>query len=282
VLIPLGVIAAVGLLAFSAPAMRVLAASVACGALLLAPAAWAIDTLGYSTSATFPSGGPASVEMGLGGASRGRFPGLFGAPGGPRGLTGGAPGGPALFGGTGGGVPPAGVIGRGPGSPPFPMAGAGPQLRGVGRMGAGGPFGDGRAIASVLGYVKKHGGGTIAVSSQSSAAVAIIAQNANVAGIGGFSGRESQVSASWLAQEVRSGKIRWILAETGVGRRAIPGDRRLGSRPVMSAVTRACRAASSVSGAASRTGPGAPSSTLYDCQGRAVALSAQTAERWSA
>ncbi len=42
-----------------------------------------------------------------------------------------------------------------------------------------------------MAYVKEHGGGTIAVSSQSSAAQAIVEKGANVAGIGGFSGRRA-------------------------------------------------------------------------------------------
>ena len=68
----------------------------------------------------------------------------------------------------------------------------------------GAPFGNDGTTTQVLAYVKAHGGGTIAVSSQSSAAAAIIASDAKVAGIGGFSGRESDVSVAWLAQEVRA------------------------------------------------------------------------------
>ena len=91
---------------------------------------------------------------------------------------------------------------------------------GAGARGAGGPGGGGfgNSISSeVLSYVKAHGGGTIAVSSQSSAAGSIISSGADVAGIGGFSGRESSVSVSWLAEAVRDGKIRWVLDEEGSG-----------------------------------------------------------------
>ena len=91
--------------------------------------------------------------------------------------------------------------------------------------------------------MKAHGGGTIAVSSQSSAASAILEGSTNVAGIGGFSGRESDVSARWLAQEVRAGKIRWVLGEQsaagGFGGR-LPGDTRTGSKAAMAAVEAAC------------------------------------------
>ena len=150
-------------------------------------------------------------------------------------------------------------------------------------MGAG-PFGGDRSLTQVLSYVKAHGGGTVAVSSQSSAATAIISENAAVAGIGGFSGRESEVSASWLAQEVRAGKIRWVLADQGGaqgGRVRLPGDTRSGSKAALAAVASACRAttlpASSGAGAASSSSGGiagaSGSATLYDCKGRARQLS---------
>jgi hypothetical protein len=135
----------------------------------------------------------------------------------------------------------------------------------------GGPFGDDRSIAAVLSYVGRHGGGTIAVSSQSSAAAAIIDKHAIVAGIGGFSGRESEVSVSWLSQEVSSGRIRWVLAESTAGRARLPGDTRVGAKPAISAVTRACRAVA-VPATTSRAGAASASGKLYDCQGRASAL----------
>ena len=78
----------------------------------------------------------------------------------------------------------------------------------------GSPFGGNAAsLNAALSYIDSHGGGTLAVSGQSGAAEAIIDRGANVVGIGGFSGRESEVTRSWLAQEVRSGKIRWVLDE---------------------------------------------------------------------
>src|SRR5205823_8807091 len=115
------------------------------------------------------------------------------------------------------------------------------------RAGAGGsPFGAGASsLTGVTAYVKQHGGGTIAVSSQSSAASAILSSGASVAGIGGFSGRESSVSVAWLAQEVRSGKIRWVLADqqgslAGGGAGRLPGDTRPGSRSAITAVEAVC------------------------------------------
>jgi 4-amino-4-deoxy-L-arabinose transferase-like glycosyltransferase len=275
VLIGVGALAAVALLLSAAPRVRHAAVCVAALALLLAPAAWAVDTLGYAASGTFPAGGPASAETGPGGPG-GRFlgpRGRFGGPGGLRGLlAGGGTGQPPLFGGPSG-PPPAGSLGQGPGgAPPFLPGTGGPRAFGRGRFGAGGPFGDARAIGKVLGYVKAHGGGTIAVSSQSSAAAAIIERHADVAGIGGFSGRESQVSVPWLAAEVLAGRIRWVLAEAGAVRRAIPGDIRAGAKPAMAAVASACRVVPLAPSRGSETGPGQGSSTLYDCGGRSAQL----------
>jgi hypothetical protein len=274
-LIAVGVLAATALLASSAPRVRLLAVGSVLLALLIAPAVWAIDTLGYAASGTFPSGGPASAATGPGGGPLGRFGRSFGrlrTQLGGQGLIGGAPGQP-LFGAGPGGPPQPGAAAQAPpGGLPFPLRGGGPPAFGGGRGALGGPFGDARSIASVLTYVKRHGGGTIAVSSQSSAAAAIIEKNANVAGIGGFSGRESEVSASWLAREVRSGRIRWVLAEAAAGRPGVPGDTRVGAKPAMSAVASACRPVALATAGGSSTGLAGRSSKLYDCRGRAVEL----------
>ena len=127
--------------------------------------------------------------------------------------------------------------------------------------------------SSVLAYVDQHGGGTIAVSSQSNAASSILTQNANVAGIGGFSGRESEVSISWLAAAVRAGKIRWVLDEQGSSgpARGLPGDTRTGAKTAMKAVAKACVAVTLPS-STSGSGTSSSAATLYDCQGRASAL----------
>jgi 4-amino-4-deoxy-L-arabinose transferase-like glycosyltransferase len=290
VLIAVGSLAIVGLMVFSSRRARIIAVSAAVGALLLAPSVWAIDTLGHAASGTFPSGGPASAASdGFGGG------GPFGRTGGLLGSRGGLPGGASA-----GTAAPPGVRLLGPGrgaageAPPGPGGFAGgppPGLQGAARSGgigtgpgaggAGGRFGNDRSLTAVVSYVRQHGGGTIAVSSQSSAASAIIAGKVEVAGIGGFSGRESDVSVSWLAQEVRSGKIRWVLADqsgTSPGGR-LPGDTRAGSKVAMSAVAQACKrvtlstSTSTTAVGATRTDTGAAaSSTLYDCQGRAQAL----------
>jgi 4-amino-4-deoxy-L-arabinose transferase-like glycosyltransferase len=187
---------------------RVRAAILAAALLLLmiAPASWAVQTLGHSTSSTFPAGGPSQVAGG--------------------GFAG------------GGFAPPGGGIGSG-------------------------PFGnDSSSLSSIEQYVQAHGGGTIAVSSQQGASASIISSNTRIAGIGGFSGRESEVSVKWLSDAVRSGKIRWVLVDSQGGFQ----DGRVGSSKLMAAVEQTCTKVStgSTSGAA-----------LYDCAGHADALSSK-------
>jgi 4-amino-4-deoxy-L-arabinose transferase-like glycosyltransferase len=231
---------------------RAILVSVALAAFLAAPATWAAETLGHATNGTFPTGGPASaLSAGRGGPGG---PGGFGArPGGafPRPPAGAANG----VGAPGGGSPP-----------PFGAPGGGPGgAFGATAGGPGGAFGGGAAsLQAAISYANAHGGGTIGVASQSTAAPAILTLKANVAGLGGFSGRESSVTVSWLAAEVRTGRLRWVIT-TGQGGGA-PGDTRTGSSSAMTAVTRVCRAVPLSSSAAGGT------QTMYDCAGRASAL----------
>ncbi len=284
-LIVVGAAAVVALVALDSRRTRMAAIGAVVAALLLAPGVWAFDTLGHATNGTFPEGGPASVLAG-GGGPGGRLGARFG-PGGA--LRMGAQGGPpALFGSPArsesSGAPEAAGAPTQPGVglPGFPRSGG---FAGGGPMG--GPMGA-TVSSKIVAYVKQHGGGTIALASQSSAATSIIATGANVAGIGGFSGRESEVSVTWLANEVRAGKIRWVLDEQGtsggagagfVGR--LPGDTRAGSESAIKAAARSCvrvtiptgsssAAASGLEGASSASG--ATSTALYDCRGRASAL----------
>jgi len=316
ILIAVGVLAALALGAFASSRVRVVALGAVLVALLVAPATWAVDTLGYATSGTFPAGGPESVNAGGPG-------GMGGAPGAPGGRGGafGPASGRAGFGGGGtgrgggagsaGGVPlfgtggtPRSSIAQGPpGLPSGAQAGAPPAGIGIpSGAGTGGPtagggggsFGGGGSLSKeVLSYVEQHGGGTIAVSSQSSAASAIIGDGADVAGIGGFSGRESDVSIAWLAGEVKAGHIRWVLADpsgAGAGAGRLPGDTRTGSSVAMAAAAKVCRkvtltrtdargtsAGNGTTGSGGASGSGGTSgststSTLYDCQGRATQL----------
>jgi 4-amino-4-deoxy-L-arabinose transferase-like glycosyltransferase len=194
--------------------------------------------------------GPAiwSVET-LGHATSGTFPA----------------GGPASAGGGVGGPGGGGQGGFRGGPPP----GAGPMLGGGG--GGGGMFGGSSNLTEVLAYTKANGGGTVAVSSQQGASDAIIRSNADVAGIGGFSGRESEPSVSWFAQEVGNGKIRWVLTGGQMGG-GMGGDGRSGSTAVMTAVRNVCTAIPSSAYEGTTTSGSTSSSGLYDCRGKAGAL----------
>jgi hypothetical protein len=139
---------------------------------------------------------------------------------------------------------PASAFALGPGG-----AGGGP---------GGGMFGGDTALTEAIAYTEQHGGGTVVVSSQSSAASAV-ADGADVAALGGFSGRESEVSVAWLADRVADGTIRWVLADGQGG--GMPDDGRTGSGTVMAAVAETCTPVASVDG-------------LYDCSGAAAALAA--------
>jgi 4-amino-4-deoxy-L-arabinose transferase-like glycosyltransferase len=268
-----------------APRLRWIALVVALAALFAAPVTWAAETVGHAASSTFPAGGPANATAGgfgggppgFGGARPGGQAGRgLGsaagavAPGSPAALPGGsaasAPGSSgvqSLFGAGGPGRGAGGFAGPGSGASGFGGAG-----RGAGGFGGPGGFGgDSASLNAAISYAKAHGGGTIGVSSQSSAAAAILSSDANIAGLGGFSGRESSVTASWLAAEVRSGHLRWVIADnSGSGLRG-PGDTRQGSQAAMTIVAKTCKAVKINS--SSQT-----SITMYDCQGRAAAIQA--------
>ena len=235
---------------------RAIVVAVALAALLAAPSAWAVQTVGHATSSTFPAGGPASASAG--------------GPGGGSGSGGGFGGARARFGGGGvgggasgsGGGPPVGQLFQNPGQGGFAPGGGGGFPGGGGGF-AGGFGGDTASLNAAVRYVEQHGGGEIGVSSQSTAAAAILDGYTNVAGLGGFSGRESSVSASWIAMEVREGRLRWVIVDNTDGA-GLPGDTRTGSQAAMDVVAKTCRAVTLSS--SGTTGQ------MYDCLGRATAI----------
>jgi hypothetical protein len=202
-----------GLVLASDQRVRKVVATAAVGVLLLAPASWAVQTLGHATSSTFPAGGPASAQTmgGMGG------PGA----GGMRGQR--------------GGTPPSGAAnGQAGGAPPT-------------ATGGGGMFGgDTTELTAALAYAKANGGGTVVISSQSGASQAIIQSGANVAAIGGFSGSETTVTTEWLADAVASGQVRWVLVSSSSngGMR----DGRVGATDAMALAAEVGKEVSSVSG----------------------------------
>jgi 4-amino-4-deoxy-L-arabinose transferase-like glycosyltransferase len=205
-----------GLVLASDQRVRTVVATAAVGVLLLAPASWAVQTLGHATSSTFPAGGPASAQT-IGG--------------------GGGPGGGGGRGGQRGGTPPAGAAnGQAGGAPPT-----------TSRGGGGGMFGgDTTELTAALAYTKANGGGTVVISSQSGASQAIIQSGANVAAIGGFSGSETTVTTEWLANAVASGQVRWVLVSSSSngGMR----DGRVGATDAMALAAEVGKQVSSVSG----------------------------------
>jgi 4-amino-4-deoxy-L-arabinose transferase-like glycosyltransferase len=269
----------------SAGRVRLAALACAVGILLLGPAIWSVDTLGHPTSSNFPAGGPESASMG--------------GPEGGGGPGGGSPGtgGPPNFGGSEVGAMPMmpggeirGAVGRlfgesssggstGPGT-------AGPPSMGAGGGMAGGPGGSmfgGEDLSAIVDYTEAHGGGTIAIDSQSGASAAIIEEGAEVAGIGGFSGKESTVSAEWLEERIANGDISWIYTSGLGGVGGAPsggggfgGDSRTGSESAIYTVVESCTAISSsayrsASGSESSQSTGGTlgastgSGTLYRC-----------------
>jgi 4-amino-4-deoxy-L-arabinose transferase-like glycosyltransferase len=270
-----------GSAAVRATRIRIAALAVGLCLLLVGPTIWSVETLGHPTSGTFPAGGPESAGMGMGG------PGGIGGPGGSvrpttnmEGQTTNAPGTSRSMGegfeGMGG--PPSmgeafGPGGTGSEGPPsmaegFGETGGGQSMGGAPSMGgamggAGGGMFGGEDLSSVLEYTEAHGGGTIAIDSQSGASTSIIEEGAEVAGIGGFSGKESSVSAEWLEERIESGEISWIYTSgLGGGMTGGPGggmgDSRTGSESAIDTVVKSCTKVES-----SALGEG--SGTLYKC-----------------
>jgi 4-amino-4-deoxy-L-arabinose transferase-like glycosyltransferase len=255
-------------------AARIRFAALVCAVaiLLVGPAIWSVDTLGHPTSGTFPAGGPESAST-------------MGGPGG---------GGPGGMTGTPGGTAPGGVrpstnmkgqktnavgelFGEGGESAEGVGAGGGPSSIGGGMSAGGGGMFGGEDLSSVLEYTEAHRGGTIAVDSQSGAATSIIEDGAEVAGIGGFSGKESSVSAEWLEERIESGAIAWIYTSgsgasfggsggpgAGLSSGGAGGDTRTGSESAIDTVVKSCTKVDS-SEYESSEGESAGSGTLYQC-----------------
>ena len=116
VLVGAGVLTAAALAVLRRGRLRAALLGAALAALLVAPASWAVDTLGHPTNGTFPAGGPTGSARGPGGpggagSSRaGRFAGGPPAgPGGPSAGLGAPPGAAGLPGAGGPGGLPGGA-----------------------------------------------------------------------------------------------------------------------------------------------------------------------------
>ncbi len=251
VVIGLAVAGCLALLAGRSSRVRAAALATALVGLVVAPTAWAAQTLGHATNGTFPAGGPATA----GGPGTRRLCHAW----------------PAL------GPQPSRreVSGRVRARHPLPRASAHRpahrehrehQEPEPGALVNGSPFGRASSgLGAAIAYARAHGGGTIGVASQSSAAAAIISDDADVAGLGGFSGRESSVSTDWLAAQVRVGRLSWVIPQDASGPR-LPGDSRPGSTSAFAAVARACRPIKLGSSGTSQA------VTIYGCRGAATAI----------
>jgi 4-amino-4-deoxy-L-arabinose transferase-like glycosyltransferase len=126
-----------------------------------------------------------------------------------------------------------------------------------------------RELRGALRYVRRHGGGTIGIRSQEQAAPAIIASGAHVAGIGGFSGAEAEMTVSSFADAVRAGSVRWVLAS---GHARVGSSGRVGATRVLRAVAARCPRIPRSAFVSRRNSRRAAHSVLYDCHGRVRAL----------
>ncbi len=238
------------------------AIGVALVALLAAPTAWAATTFRAPVNGVFPGAGPSFVS-GLGtGSGNGGF-----AFGGTR--RGGPPAGMPFPG--NGGPPAGGFRSIGPGGPPpagfgtrngsFPRRG---YFLGGGRGGFGGA--DSASIERALAYAKAHDPGTrwtLIVSSEQAAAPFVI-KGESVAAMGGFTGRETVLTSSYLSSLVSSGQARYFLLGSG----AAGFGRFGGNNEAVSTITSVCTKISYGAGTIS-------TSSLYDCAGKAAAIAAQ-------
>jgi 4-amino-4-deoxy-L-arabinose transferase-like glycosyltransferase len=237
---------AVAALALVARRFTRTAIAVALVALLAAPAAWSATTLTAPVNGVFPGAGPDFVS-GL--TSRSAGGGGFGLGGPGRRF----------------GRPPGGFRGLGPppgGLPGLPPTGGGFRPRFGGGGGGPGGFGSSTSIPAALGYAKAHDPGTrwaLIVTSEQAAAPFVI-KGESVAAMGGFTGRETVLTPSYLASLVRSGEARYFLLDGtgGFGFRQ--------SNDAVSLVSSVCTARS--------FGGGSTGGTLYDCAGKAAAIAA--------
>ena len=236
------------------------ALAVALLVLFAAPASWSATTLTAAVNGVFPGAGPDFVTgltsngsgRGFGFGGGGFQPGRNGTP--PNGVRrfGAPPGGVGSLPGLPGGAPPAGFRpGQAPGGGGF--AGGGP-----------GGFGSSSSIGAALTYAKAHAPGTrwaLIVTSEQAAAPYVI-KGESVAAMGGFTGRETVLTPSYLASLVRKGEARYFLLDGtgGMGFRQ--------SNDAVSLVTSVCTKRS--------FGDTSTGGTLYDCAGKAAAIAAAT------
>ena len=249
----------------------VAAIALAVAGFLVAPAAWSASTLHAPVNGVFPGAGPNFVSGLAQTQARGLpFGGAFARTLGR--LRNSAP--PGRFGPPGGG--PGGRVGQapaGPGPSPFqpPTGQFRPPAAGLGGSGLDTiRSGD---ITAALAYVKTHGAAKrfgLIVSSEQEAAPFVVAAEP-VAAMGGFTGRETVLTSSYLARLVRSGEARYFLL--GAGFSFGPFSTANAASSMIESICRRVPRSSWGSGSTATF----TSQNLYDCAGKADAIAkAQT------
>ena len=220
--------AAAGRWAGAAAALGLIAA-------LLAPAAYAVTTVGTAYSSGDPHPGPGATSSGFGGGAPGGFAGT-----GTR---------PAFT-----GTPPTGS----PPTAPSGSAGAGTPPTGPSGFASGGPgMGNAAADSALVSYlVANQGTATwiVAATSAGEAGPIELAAGLPVMAMGGFTGSDPAPTLEQLKAYVASGQLRYVLAGDGNGGGG--ADATASARTAW--VTSACTLVDY-----GGTGTG----TLYDCSG---------------
>jgi 4-amino-4-deoxy-L-arabinose transferase-like glycosyltransferase len=222
--------------------LPMVAVVVGSAALLLGPAAYAVDTLAQSRNGPDPAPGPMASARGAGG---------------PGGL---GDGGAVRLAGQGG--PPPGMLATAPGP-------AGGPAQVVGRGPGAGGRGGAAADPALISYLKQHQGGAtwiVAVTSAGESASIQLASGRPVMAMGGFMGSDPALNVDQLKAIISSGKLRYLLlAGQGLDARGGPaGD---GSGQARTAwVTQNCAKVSYTGSSTS-----SQSGTLYDCSAAAGA-----------
>jgi 4-amino-4-deoxy-L-arabinose transferase-like glycosyltransferase len=232
------------------------ALALALGGLLLAPAVWAQSTQRAAINGVTPGAGPSAVSGLVSGTGGG-----FGFGGG-GGFGGGRPRGGGFLGGGAGAPPTGGGGGFGGGAPPTGGGGFG-----------GGGFGGVGGTTRALSYVAAHGAAArfpLIVAGQQGIA-SQVAAGGKIAAMGGFTGRETVMSAAAIAHLVSRGEARYFLLGDGT---AFNGGT-TGASGAPGAIAAVCSVVSSSTwdtGATTGGFGGGSSGTLYDCAGKADAL----------
>jgi 4-amino-4-deoxy-L-arabinose transferase-like glycosyltransferase len=217
--------------------------AVAVGALLAPPAAWSRTTHFAAVNGVFPGAGPGYAGL-------------------ASGATGGLPGGRGF--GRDGSRPSFGQRPTPPGfgqgaAPPSDRGGMPPPSFGEGGRAGGGMSGTSADAEAALAYAQAQGSGTrftLIVGSEQQAAPLVI-EGESVAAMGGFTGRETVLTAELLEWLVASGEARFFLVGDGVG------FRNFGNEGVDTIASTCAEVPSSEWSDSSSTGTG--SATLYDC-----------------